>query len=935
MWRLGPLAFVYPWMLTALAVLPVIWWLLRAIPPLPQVRQFPAIRLLQGLRETGHSPQHTPWWLLALRLLLAALIIFGLSRPLLNPSTNELPGGTLILVIDDGWASGPLWEMRRAAMDDILARADRHDQQVVLLTTARADAADSPPQILSAGAARAVAASLQPKPWRTDRAAAAMRLSSLSLPRTQNGAYTSVWLSDGLSDKHDPSGAQKLSETLSQLGPVSIMRDPPSTVMIALQAPQPTQDGLEVRVLRSNTDAPYIAELHALGEDGNIIASAPVKFMTGEAGADIRLAVPTGVRNAITQVRIAGVHSAASVWLLDERWKQRAVGIVSGAGSDGAQPLLDDLFYLERAMNPFADIRKGAIGALLAEPLSVLVLADIGRIVGDDRALVEDWLEKGGLLVRFAGPHMVDKSDDLIPVQLRQGGRALGGALSWDVPAKLAPFPGTSPFFGLPVPAEVTVSRQILAQPDASLFEKTWASLEDGTPLVTASRRGKGWNVLFHVTANMRWSNLPASGLYVAMLQRITALAQGAGEAGAKAQNPQTPLRALIMLDGQGQLRSPLDSILPYVPTGATPDIGPHLPPGYYGADVFRIAINLNRDADDLHPLPEQPGTQKLYYGPRTEAEIGPWLLCAALILWLADGVIALALLGRLPAWAGRRSVSHMTMGICLAFLVILLPQNLHAQQEVRAMNDPAPEAVIETRLAYMITGDAVVDAMSAAGLHGLTKVLRDRTAFEAAAPMGVNPDQDELVFFPLIYWPMTVNQQILSERALSAIDAYMKNGGTIFFDTRDQLTDFSLSRGGADEPGPGQAVLREILKSLDIPPLSQVSEEHVLTKSYYLLRDFPGRYAGGNLWVAAVGDGASGKTLGDGVSPIVIGANDWASAWATDEGGAPLLPIEPGGEHQRERAYRTGVNLVMYSLTGNYKADQVHVPVLLERLGQ
>lgn len=156
------------------------------------------------------------------------------------------------------------------------------------------------------------------------------------------------------------------------------------------------------------------------------------------------------------------------------------------------------------------------------------------------------------------------------------------------------------------------------------------------------------------------------------------------------------------------------------------------------------------------------------------------------------------------------------------------------------------------------------------------------------------------------------------------------------FYSTpRDQLTNFNLGREGEREPGPGQAVLREILKSLDIPPMVQVAEDHVLTRSYYLLRDFPGRYAGGQLWVVAAADGVQETTGGDGVSAIIIGANDWAAAWAVDETGAPLLPVEPGGETQRERAYRTGVNLVMYSLTGNYKTDQVHLPVLLERLGQ
>ena len=72
-----------------------------------------------------------------------------------------------------------------------------------------------------------------------------------------------------------------------------------------------------------------------------------------------------------------------------------------------------------------------------------------------------------------------------------------------------------------------------------------------------------------------------------------------------------------------------------------------------------------------------------------------------------------------------------------------------------------------------------------------------------------------------------------------------------------------------------------------------------------------------------------------DGVSSILVTANDFASAWALDERGRPLYPAVPGGEAQREMAFRTGVNIVMYALTGNYKADQVHVPALLERLGQ
>ena len=83
--------------------------------------------------------------------------------------------------------------------------------------------------------------------------------------------------------------------------------------------------------------------------------------------------------------------------------------------------------------------------------------------------------------------------------------------------------------------------------------------------------------------------------------------------------------------------------------------------------------------------------------------------------------------------------------------------------------------------------------------------------------------------------------------------------------------------------------------------------------------------------------EGMPFRNLNDGVTPVVIGGNDWAAAWAVDKAGQPLLPIGRGmsGERQREIALRFGINLIMHVLTGNYKSDQVHVPELLKRLGE
>jgi hypothetical protein len=248
--------------------------------------------------------------------------------------------------------------------------------------------------------------------------------------------------------------------------------------------------------------------------------------------------------------------------------------------------------------------------------------------------------------------------------------------------------------------------------------------------------------------------------------------------------------------------------------------------------------------------------------------------------------------------------------------------------------------ATLETRLAFVITGDSEVDVISQSGLRELTVFLANRTALEAAEPVGVDISRDELTFFPLIYWPIVPGAPTPSTAALARIDAYMKRGGTVLFDTRDAI--MAPPGPGGGNRTPGMIALRSILSSLDIPELEPVPRDHVLTKTFFLLRDFPGRFSNGQLWVEALptandveDDTKRPARAGDGVSSIIITSNDLAGAWATRSDGQAMLPMVPGEPRQREFAFRAGVNIVMYTLTGNYKADQVHIPALLERLGQ
>jgi len=243
-------------------------------------------------------------------------------------------------------------------------------------------------------------------------------------------------------------------------------------------------------------------------------------------------------------------------------------------------------------------------------------------------------------------------------------------------------------------------------------------------------------------------------------------------------------------------------------------------------------------------------------------------------------------------------------------------------------------EPALVTRLAYVVTGDARVDEISRQGLASLGAILRSRTAFEPGPPAGIDLEHDELSFYPLIYWPVVADRPRPSRAAIRNLDTFMKNGGTVVFDTRDAL----VERDGGP-PTPEALALRQILESVEVPPLEPVPHDHVITKSFYLIDGFPGRFDSGRTWIEALPpspiDGAKPVRAGDNVSPIIITSNDLAAGWASGPTGEALYPLVPGGRRQHEFSLRGGVNLVMYALTGNYKADQVHAPALLERLGQ
>ena len=921
-----PLAFAAPAVLAALVGLVGLYFLLRVTPPAPRQAIFPPLRLLLGLDPKETTPARTPWPILALRLAIGALIILAMAEPLWNSLAALSGSGPLLILIDDGFAAAPSWDKRIDFARERAAAAARAGRIVAIETLSQGGQEITP---LDRSGVEGRLRALAPVPYAPDRATT---LPAIERFLAREPKTDVLWIADGV----ELGGATAFSTRLASIAhSVEVVTD--GRGALALAGADNEAGALTARLTRSDTHAPGTGTVRALDAQGREVGRAAFDFAVKPV-TEARFDLPVELRNEVTRVVIDGERSAGATWLIDERSRRRRVAIASGASADVAQPLLAPSYYLKRALQPFADISEwhdsstDPIVSLLEQKPSVLILADMSVAPGPELDAITQFLDNGGVLLRFAGTHLAAGDDTLTPTALRRGGRLLGGALSWETPKHIAPFEAGSPFFGLAAPDEVTVRRQVLAEPETGLAEKTWARLADGTPLVTAARRGKGLIVLFHVTADTTWSNLPLSGLFVDMLKRIVAEADapGAGATKAKVGEHGVVRPPLRTLNGFGVLGPPPAQAEPIGDdfTGAGDALHP---PGFYGTRDSSRAVNALAPGEtlaraDYGPLAVHEGA--LAIAP--PIDLRRWLLPAALVGLMIDALVSIWLMGGARF---RRKGALAAFAIVGALGLAAAPHQAHAGESAPISNRDM-DAALSTRLAYVVTGDASVDETSKLGLEALTRVLAARTSAELAEPVGLNPARDELAFYPLIYWPIVAGLPQPKPEARTRIAAFMKNGGTMIFDTRDAL----VARPGG--PPTAEALwLRTFLKGVDVPELEPVPRDHVLTKTFYLLDRIVGRTAIGQTWIEALPPPDPNDHVrrparaGDSVSPIIIASDDLAAAWAEDADRRPLYPLIPGGARQRELALRSGINLVMYTLTGNYKADQVHAKDILERL--
>jgi hypothetical protein len=890
MLKIGFLQIANAWALLPLLALPIIYLVSKLIPPKPKTIHFPALMFLKGLDAKSSNMQTAPLWVKILRIIAIFALVFGLSAPFISSSPVKIANDKKILIIiDDGWSNAARFEEIKSKATEIIKSyaplGTENTQFSVLISSA-----PNNEQIIAQQSQDALdfIKKLEPKAYIPSHEANFAKIFALK------DSFAIYYFSDGL--KHNSS--DEMLENLAKIAIGKFHIDLPANKIAALSEIKQNADGFAYQY--KSIGRPKDIEVEFLSKDGEIFASSHGSNGHGS------VILPDNLSRRVAFAKIRGENTAGGTYILNATNLRPLIGIENLNQTE--EPLISDKYYIKTAAKMLGDVVEGEIDRILPSRPNAIIIGDRSGFSPNDERTLLSYMRGGGTIIRFIGPLALGKENDpIITGALAHAPKIMAGSFSWNN-AQIAPSEAESPLFGMETNNDAR-PRLVAVFESPPQNTEIWARLQDKTPFISRKKIGEGQLVMIHTTASPAWSEIAFSATQIQFLRRILQTSQAQG-IDANTRPPNAPMYGQTILNAYGEIGQIAPDAKPILPKDTLPKISnQEYNPGIYsggGSILFLQAANQDLN---LSPI----NLQNIRFETMNNIQnnlflLRPYFLVFGFLALLLDSLIAI-----MGADIFNRFKKPATTNIILLALIVL--PFLPLQAKAQAIND-------DMAMAYILTPDQRTNAKAKAGLEGLAQALNARTNVHSSRVVGIDPSKDELALYPIIYWLLPDNITPANLATNRALNAYMQNGGILFIDTKGAGRDANNAR----------ALTQSALRGLVVPPLEQVPQGHVLGRSFYLLMGFPGRFANSKLWVA--NSASMNASANDGVSPIIIGDGDWAAAWAGGPHDTAQAAIE-GGDLRRETAFRVGINIYIYALTGQYKADQIHVPAILNRLGQ
>ncbi len=884
--------------LFGLLLTPIIWIIVKAFPPKPKSYNFSSFFLLEKIDYDAPKNQKTPLWLVVFRIFFFILIVLFFSKPFLknNNSFGDKKYEKYLIVVDTGWSMAKDWNKYKELVQEISQEAEKNKKKILFFHS-KLNSYKDVKTFETNYAFRNYLENLYPLPLQFKEGSLDKLIQDESLFKNSK-----IFIISSKFDFHNFNSYYKKFSLIKNNSNNYYYISPLDTILI-INSLKVTKDKIICEVLRlgeNNLEQKFFLNIKTVNNE--IVYKNKHIMKENENKKIINLSFPTEVFNQIKSIRIVGQNHAGAIYYFDDFSKKKNIAILNDNEFYKESPLLSPVYYIKKSLEAKHNIKIEKIDNIIKQKFSTIIIPETVIIPNEYNKKLNEWLLEGGTLIRFSGERLVEEKSNFLPSQGTYSKiRNIEGQLTINNNLFISDFEKDSIFTGLQIPKDITINKQLIFDSYPKQIN-VLAKLNDNTPLVSMKKLGEGKIILFHIGANNNWSNLPISSLFPDMINRVLLFSKNYNSSDLK------NLTLNKEMDGFGNLVLP-KKIITFDSFDKLKTLKPSTnnPPGKYENNQISIALNLSTNIN-------QQQSEKVYtnilsnYSFKNTKDLSSIILKIILTMFILDILLTIMIKNNVnfsKIFAKRNNL----ILIILFFLTLIKLDSVSAN---------------ETFLAYIKIENTKINNISENGLETIRNLLTTRTSINPKGVIGLDIKSDHIYRYPFIYWPLTKNLLSIKKPEIIKIKNYLNNGGIFFFDI------IGFSRKNLNLKEKKFQEIRNFLNAIGANELSIIPEGHTLTKSFYLLNKFPGKWDNRILFVEN-----SNLQYKDGVSSVILGFNDWAKAWAVDNNNLPLFPVVPGGERQRELSYRFGINIAMYALTGNYKSDQIHSKSILKRLSK
>ena len=903
------IAFTYPFALLLLLFSPVIWKILKSKPLTVELKKFPAISLISKIKSVDNTFENNSLLIIILRFLIFILLVIALSKPYFRnvAKNNELQ--QVLLIVDDSWESGISWYSKIEKIKGLLDSNSLENISYSLVTSSKVN--EEKFKFLKNKNSSEILAfinSIKPNSWNSDFS----ELFKFLEPNLKNFERI-FWFTESLISESKKSFFLKIKDNNLKIIETS-NKDLPPLIFLKEQEIKGNYN-FEIYDF-SNFYKNVVIDCYDIKD--RLILRKNVKGSDKSNAnwniTEVTLEISKEFDDSIIYFHFNNLMSSTAKIIKTNISGQKKIGIIQPNYSKKMREFSRANFYIENAMKSNHDISIGSASDLISRKISLMFSDDSDSSIISEEKKIIDWIENGGTFVKFGGDKFLNTINKKLDKRFfgafepESDPINLDHELSFRKDLSIKKFKKGSLFYGLVVPEKIKINKYIELKKDLEFKNfQHLAYLENGAPLITEFEIGKGKLVFFHIPANTNWSTLPFSILFVNILEKLNLYSKGV-----KKNSNNQIFKPFKILDGLGGFEDPSLNTMNLNSKDLKDNTYPlnyQNPPGIYKnkSDVYGLNIpNYLKDKKYSFSFPDEYLINE--FDKFEVKNLRKNIIFCILFLFLLETLLTLQNRDIFKIKLFRSSTKFL--GLILIITTVLTFKVQSADEVINKVNT--------TKLAYVKTGNKVVDEISKNGILSISEYITSKTSVILGAPDEIDLNEDDIFFYPILYFPFINSKEKVSEKKIRKIQNFINNGGILIFDCKNNFEKLFIDD-----------CLDDILlsfKDLDITNPIKLQNDNTLSKSFYLLKEFPGR-RNQDVFISF-----NNQINNNEVVSVIFGINDWSGSWAKSKNGFEL-PILSENEEQRTLSFRFGVNMIIYSLTGNYKSDQVHVPEILKRM--